>query len=78
MEENGGAAPPGYVGGGTFYNNEGLLPSTDAEGNPITYREYDTNPYQKGVNRGTERLVVGSNGSAYYTNDHYQSFTQAP
>jgi RHS repeat-associated protein len=78
VKENSGAAPPGYVGGGTFYNNEGLLPSTDADGNPITYREYDTNPYQKGVNRGTERLVVGSNGSTYYTNDHYQSFTQGP
>jgi guanyl-specific ribonuclease Sa len=77
IEAHNGQSPPGYVGGGTFYNNEGLLPS-DASGNAITYREYDVNPYQKGVNRGSERIVVGSNGSAYYTNDHYESFTPIP
>jgi guanyl-specific ribonuclease Sa len=33
-------------------------------------------PRVPGQNRGTERIVVGSDGSAYYTNDHYQSFTQ--
>jgi guanyl-specific ribonuclease Sa len=47
------------------------LPKTDSNGNPINYKEYDVNPYQKGVNRGTERIVIGSDGKAYYTNDHY-------
>ena len=73
IESHNGNAPPGYQGGRTFYNDEGLLPS-DASGNAITYREYDVNPYQKGVDRGSERIVVGSNGSAYYTDDHYKSF----
>jgi ribonuclease T1 len=30
--------------------------------------------YQPGTNRGAERLVTGSDGSAYYTSDHYQTF----
>ncbi len=47
----------------------------DAQGNPISYKEYDVNPYQKGVNRGTERVVIG-NGKAYYTNDHYINFDE--
>jgi len=51
------------------------LPKSDASGRPITYREYDVNPRQPGVNRGPERLVVGSNGRAYYTADHYRTFT---
>jgi guanyl-specific ribonuclease Sa len=78
IESNGGSAPPGYVGGGPFHNNEGSLPATNTEGNPITYREYDVHPHRKGVNRGPERIVIGSNGTAYYTNDHYQSFVPFP
>jgi len=42
----------------------------------ITYRECDVNPYVKGQNRGPERIVTGSDGSAYFTSDHYSSFTQ--
>jgi len=69
-----GEAPADYAGGGTFENREGLLPSEDAAGNPVSYRKYDVNPYSKAVNRGTERIVVGSNGAAYYTTNHYGSF----
>ena len=29
----------------------------------------------KAADRGGERLVLGSDGSAYYTSDHYKSFT---
>jgi hypothetical protein len=51
-----GEAPPGQQGGGKF-NNDGrgggqILPTTDANGNPITYQEWDVNPKQPGVNRG--------------------------
>jgi guanyl-specific ribonuclease Sa len=74
--DNTGVAPPGYKGGRIFQNRELKLPSQDAQGNSITYKEYDINPYQKGVNRGAERIVSGSDGSAYYTSDHYGSFTQ--
>jgi len=75
-----GKAPPGQVGGRQFMNDGRgggeTLPKTDAQGNPVEYREWDVNPKQPGVNRGPERLVTGSDGSAYYTSDHYQSFTQ--
>jgi len=75
-----GEAPDGYQGGGIFQNDgragTQVLPTTDASGNPITYTEYDVNPYSPGVNRGTDRLVTGSDGSAYYTGDHYETFTQ--
>jgi hypothetical protein len=79
-ETNGGATRPGYVGNKPFANDGRgggrVLPGTDSAGNPITYREYDTNPYTPGVNRGAERVVIGSDGSRYYTNDHYGTFTQ--
>jgi RHS repeat-associated protein len=74
------AAPPGYKGGRTFANDGRgggqVLPKFDAQGNPIAYREFDVNPYQQGVNRGSERIVVGSDGNYYYTDNHYTTFTQ--
>jgi RHS repeat-associated protein len=75
-----GKAPAGQQGGRDFMNDGRgggqQLPKTDANGNPIKYQEWDVNAKQPGVNRGTERLVTGSDGSAYYTADHYQTFTQ--
>jgi ribonuclease T1 len=70
-----GSAPDGYVGGRTFMNREKRLPKTDASGN-IKYQEWDVNPKKKGKNRGTERVITGSNSSAYYTGDHYKTFTK--
>lgn len=55
----------------SFFNKSGALPSTDAAGNLITYREFDVNNYVPGQNRGVERFVVGSDGSIYYTDSHY-------
>jgi RHS repeat-associated protein len=73
-----GEAPEGYRGGRTFQNDGRgggtVLPRMDPAGNPINYREWDVNPFQPGVNRGPERLVTGSDGSAWYTVDHYQTF----
>jgi guanyl-specific ribonuclease Sa len=73
-----GSAPAGFKGGRTFMNDGRgggqVLPKADAAGNPITYREWDVKAYQKGVNRGAERVVTGSDGKAYYTNDHYGTF----
>ena len=72
--------PDGYEGGRTFHNagrdGEQALPRTDADGRPVTYREWDVHPHVPGVNRGAERLVTGSDGSAYYTADHYRTFTK--
>jgi len=62
------------AGGFTFKNKEGLLPA-DASGAPITYTEYDVNPYD-GAQRDAERVVMGSDGRVWYTDDHYASFTE--
>lgn len=67
---------PGYVGGTVFSNREKILPQDDSLGNPITYQEWDVNPKIQGQNRGTERIVTGSDQRSWYTNDHYQTFTE--
>jgi len=68
-------APTGYEGGRQFFNREKRLPQTTSNSKPIKYREWDVNPLVKGKNRGAERLVT-SKKSAYYTADHYKSFTK--
>ena len=70
------SAMEGYEGGRSFGNFEKLLPQNDDKGQKIKYREWDVNPHIKGVNRGPERLITGSDGSAYYTGDHYKNFTK--
>ena len=55
-----------------------MLPKLDSAGKPITYREFDVNPFHKGVTRGTDRIVTGSDGKAYFTNDHYSTFIEIP
>lgn len=69
-------APEGYIGGRRFGNYEKHLPQTTDGGRRIEYREWDVNPKRKGKNRGAERLVTGSDGRAWYTRDHYNSFTE--
>jgi RHS repeat-associated protein len=75
-----GSAPVGQKGGDVFKNdgrnNGQVLPPTDGSGNSVTYREWDVNPKSATGGRGTERIVTGSDGSAYYTNDHYLTFTK--
>ena len=67
-------APAGYVGGREFQNREKHLPLEDEKGRKIRYREWDVKPKVEGKNRGTERLVTGSDESAWYTKDHYKTF----
>lgn len=69
-----GQAREGYKGGAPFFNYEKRLPGRDPQGDLIRYREWDVNPKIKGKNRGTERLVTGSDQSAWYTHNHYKSF----
>jgi len=73
-----GSAGPKIQGGRNFQNdgrNGGeVLPTTDGNGNAITYKEWDVNPKQAGVDRGDERVVTGSDGSEYYTASHYKTF----
>jgi len=66
----------GYVGGRIFGNYEHRLPETDDNGNPMHYQEWDVNPKVDGQNRGTQRLITSSNGRAWYTGDHYNTFTE--
>jgi ribonuclease T1 len=69
-----GEAPEGYVGGRKFGNFEKRLP--EKSGNKkIYYKEWDVHPKVRGKNRGPERLVTGNDNSAYYTPDHYETFT---
>lgn len=73
-------APPGQVGGRRFGNygrgGEQKLPETDAQGRRIAYQEWDIYPKRPGRSRGPERLVTGSDGRAWYTADHYCTFTE--
>jgi guanyl-specific ribonuclease Sa len=73
-----GAPLPGYKGGKVWDNNgtQGaqILPR-GADGS-VTYREWDLTQKVKGVDRDGRRLVTGSDGSAFYTTDHYLSFIQ--
>lgn len=75
-DAHGGAAQPGFAGNRPFYDNgNGAdLPDRDSSGRRIRYREYDVHPLRDGVPRGSERVVLGSDGSAYYTSDHYKHF----
>ena len=61
---------PGTNAGRRWTNRDGQLPTIDADGNPITYREFDVNNYN-GVSRDGERFIVGSDGSVWYTDSHY-------
>jgi guanyl-specific ribonuclease Sa len=73
-----GRAPAGHVGGGEYHNSgrrgEQLLPKVDRDGDAIAYRTWDVNPSGSGRSRGAERLVTGSDGSAYYSPDDYATF----
>ena len=60
--------PGKSIGGGHFYNDDGLLP--DAKGR--TWTECDIG--YRGGHRGPERIVFSNDGLIYYTSDHYASF----
>lgn len=73
--------PPKGVEGGRTYKNDGrqgsqILPPRTRSGKPIKYQEWDVSlPKNKG-GRGKERLITGSDGSAWYSNDHYLNCTR--
>lgn len=69
-----GQAPDGYVGGREFQNREKRLPLKAPDKQKIRYSEWDVHPKVQGKNRGPERLITGSDHSAYYTKDHYKTF----
>lgn len=68
IQQHGGNALPGYIGGRVFQNRERRLP-------PGNYREYDVNPKVRGRSRDAERIVIEQDtGRAYYTGNHYRTF----
>ncbi len=69
-------ASPGTKAGGKWSNRDGQLPSVDANGNKITYKEYDVFNKSEGATRDSSRFVRGSDGSVYFTDDHYLTFTK--
>ena len=62
--------------GGKFKNIPPKLPERSPNGGRISYREYDVNDKFPGKPRDAERFVRGSDGSVYYTDDHYATFTR--
>jgi guanyl-specific ribonuclease Sa len=67
---------PGTAAGSKYLNRDAKLPTTDSAGNSITYKEFDVNNKLPDAGRDAQRFVRGSDGSVYYTNDHYGTFTQ--
>lgn len=68
-------ATPGTSAGRKYKNRDGLLPNIDKNGGAITYKEYDVNNLPAGAtSRDGCRFVRGSDGSIYYTSDHYKTF----
>ena len=66
----GDVAPGKSIGGDRFGNYEGLLPSKKGR----TWYEADC--YYEGKKRNAHRILYSSDGLVYYTDDHYESFTQ--
>ncbi|TCC08600.1 DUF6531 domain-containing protein [Kribbella soli] len=55
-------------------NGGAILPRTGRDGSPVTYREWGTVPSAANPKPGGERIVTGSDGSVYYSPDHYRTF----
>lgn len=64
-------APGKCIGGDYFSNREGLLPK--ANGRKYTECDIDT---LGAKSRGAKRIVFSNDGLIFYTEDHYESFTQ--
>ena len=59
------------IGGDYFGNYEGKLPKAKGR----TWTECDINTLGK-RSRGAERIIFSNDGLIYYTDDHYESYTQ--
>jgi RHS repeat-associated protein len=52
------------------------LPTADAGGNPITYTEHTVNPRPPGGALNGKRIVIGSDGGVWYTDNHFATWTR--
>ncbi|QJS45989.1 hypothetical protein EEJ46_10675 [Lactiplantibacillus plantarum] len=57
-----------------FLNDRNELPSVDAKGELLKYREFDINNKIPNKPRDAERFLMDNKGHIYYTNNHYASF----
>ena len=64
-------APGKCIGGDRFGNYEGLRPKAPGR----TWTECDIDTLGKS-SRGAKRIVFSNDGLIFYTDDHYESFTQ--
>ena len=63
-------APGKSIGGDKFGNYEGLLPSKKGR------QWYEADCYYTTGKRNAYRILYSNDGLVYYTDDHYESFTQ--
>lgn len=56
------------------HNGGYQLPTYEPSGKTITYQEYGTYPSPDNPKPGNERWVFGSDGFAYCTPTHYQTY----
>ncbi|QBO35721.1 hypothetical protein EQG49_04210 [Periweissella cryptocerci] len=66
--------PDGTKAGGRWKNLNATLPTSDKHGKVITYKEFDVSGKVANQQRNAPRFVHGSDGSTYYTADHYKTF----
>ena len=66
----GEVAPGKSIGGDRFGNYEGQLPSKKGR------KWYECDANYTGWKRGAERVLFSSDGLYFYTDDHYNTFTQ--
>ena len=66
----GDVAPGKSIGGDRFGNYEGLLPTKKGR------VWYEADCYYEGKKRNAHRILYSNDGLVYYTDDHYESFTQ--
>ena len=66
----GDVAPGMSIGGDKFGNYEGKLPSKKGR------QWYEADCYYEGKKRNAHRILYSNDGLVYYTDDHYETFTQ--
>ena len=66
----GEVAPGKSIGGDRFGNYEGQLPGKKGR------KWYECDANYRGKKRGAERVLFSNDGLYYYTDDHYETFTQ--
>lgn len=66
----GDVAPGMSIGGDRFGNYEGKLPTKKGR------QYYECDCYYTGTKRNAYRLIFSNDGLYYYTEDHYETFTE--